>query len=77
MLTSQKHIAYTNMRRLTVSSAIRKSLGETARYEVDEILICRFYKKTNNFKFNVFYRFRIVSTSKNIAILENVKSQQQ
>ena len=43
---SQKNIAYTNMRCLTVSNAIRKSLGKTDKYEVDEILICRLYKKT-------------------------------
>ena len=74
---SQKNIAYTNMRCLTVSNAIRKSLGKTDKYEVDEILICRLYKKTNNVKFNVNYRFKIVSISKNIIKLENVKSKQQ
>ena len=46
MTESQKNIAYTNMRCLTVSNAIRKSLGKTDKYEVNEILICRFYKKT-------------------------------
>ena len=74
---SQKNIAYTNMRCLAVSNAIRKSLGKTDKYEVGEILICRLYKKTNNVKFNVNYRFRIVSISKNILKLENVKSRQQ
>ena len=94
---SQKNIAYTNMRCLTVSNAIRKSLGKTDKYEVGEILICRLYKKTrgtslasyatlggasrdcatNNVKFNVNYRFKIVSISKNIINLENVKSKQQ
>ena len=78
MTESQKNIAYTNMRCLTVSNAIRKSLGKTDKYEyVGEILICRLYKKTNNVKFNVNYRFRIVSISKNIIKLENVKSKQQ
>ena len=74
---SQKNIAYTNMRCLTVSNAIRKSLGKTDKYEVGEILICRLYKKANNVKFNVNYRFRIVSISKNIIKSENVKSRQQ
>ena len=55
----------------------RKSLGKTDKYEVGEILICRLYKKTNNVKFNVNYRFKIVSISKNIIKLENVKSKQQ
>ena len=77
MTAFQKNIAYTNMRCLTVSNAIRKSLGKTDKYEVGEILICRLYKKTNNVKFNVNYRFRIVSISKNIIKLENVKSKQQ
>ena len=77
MTESQKNIAFTNMRCLTVSNAIRKSLGKTDKYEVGEILICRLYKKTNNVKFNVNYRFRIVSISKNIIKLENVKSKQQ
>ena len=77
MTVSEKNMAYTNMRCLTVSNAIRKSLGKTDKYEVDEILICRLYKKTNNVKFNVNYRFRIVSISKNIIKLENVKSKQQ
>ena len=76
MTESQKNIAYTNMRCLAVSNAIRKSLGKTDKYEVDEILICRLYKKTSNVKFNVNYRFRIVSISKNIIKLENVKSKQ-
>ena len=39
--------------------------------------MCRLYKKSNNVKFNVNYRFRIASISKNIVILENVKSKQQ
>ena len=77
MTASQKNIAYTNMRCLTVSNAIRKSLGKTDKYEMGEILICRLYKKTNNVKFNVNYRFKIVSISKNIIKLENVKSKQQ
>ena len=77
MTASQKNIAYTNMRCLTVSNAIRESLGKTDKYEVDEILICRLHKKTNNVKLNVNYRFRIVSVSKNIHKLENVKSRQQ
>ena len=77
MVTSHKNIAYRNMRCLTVSNAIRKSLGKTDKYEVDEILICRLYKKTSNVKFNVNYRFRIVSISKNTIKLENVKSKQQ
>ena len=74
---SHKNIAYTNMRCLAVSNAIRKSLGKSDKYEVGEILICRLYKNTNNVKFNVNYRFRIVSISKNIFILENVKPKQQ
>ena len=78
MTKSQKNIAYTNMSCLTVSNAIRKSLGKTDKYEVGEILICRLYKKTNHVKSNVNYRFKIVSISKNIIKLENnVKSKQQ
>ena len=75
MVTSHKNIAYTNMRCLTVSNAVRKSLGKTD--EADVISICRLYKKTNNVKFNVTYRFRIASISKNIIKLENVQSKQQ
>ena len=77
MTASQKNIAYTNMRCLTVSNANRKSFGKPDQYEVGEILICRLYKKTNNVKSNVNYRFKIVSISKNIVKLENVKSKQQ
>ena len=73
---SQMNIACTNMRCLTVSNASRKSLGKTDKYEVDEILICRLYKKANTVKFNVNSRFRIVSISKNIIRLENVKFKQ-
>ena len=77
MTESRKNIAYMNMTCLTVCNAIRKSLGKTDKYEVDEILICRSYKKTNNVKFNVSYRLRIVSLSRNTFKLENVKSKQQ
>ena len=45
MTASQKNIAYTNMRCLTVSNAIRKSLGKTDKYEMGEILICRFIQE--------------------------------
>ena len=74
---STKNIAYTNTRCLTVSNAIRESLGKTEKNEVDEILIWRVCEKTNNVKFTVNYRFRIVNISKNIAKLENVASKQQ
>ena len=77
MVTSLRNITYTNMRCLTVSNAIRKSFGKAEKYKVDEILICRLYQKTSYVKFNVKYKFKIVSISKNIVVLENVKSKQQ
>ena len=50
-----------------------KSLGKTDKYEVDEILICRLYKKTNNVKFNVNYRFKIVTFESRVdKVLNNV-----
>ena len=74
---SHNNIAYTSMRCLYVSSQIRKNLAKIDRYEVDETLICRVYKKFGNKRFNVNYRFRIVSISSNTVILENVKSKEQ
>ena len=65
MTESQNNIAYTIMRCLTAPNAIRKSLGKTHKYEVDEILICRLCKKTNNVNISFYYRFRVVSISKN------------
>ena len=69
------NIAYTNMRCLNVSSYIRKPLGKKDKYEVGDELVCRFYKKFGNNKFNVNYRYRIKELKPTV-ILENVKSKE-
>ena len=74
---SHNNIAYTNMRCLYVSNQIRKHIGKKDKYEVGETLICRVYKKFGSKRFNVNYRFKIVSLNNNTVILENVKSKEQ
>ena len=74
MMASEKNIAYTNIRCKYVSNYIRSNLGKTDKYEVAETLICRKYKKVGNTKFNVNYRFRVVTISGNVVTLENIKS---
>ena len=74
---SHNNIAYTNMRCLYVSNQIRKHIGKKDKYEVGETLICRVYKKFGSKRFNVNYRFKIVSLNNNAVILENVKSEEQ
>ena len=74
---SFNNIAYTNMRCLYVSNQIRKHIGKKDKYEVGETLISRVYKKFGSKRFNVNYRFRIVSITNNVVILENVKSKEQ
>ena len=71
------NIAYTNMRCLYVSNLIRKNLGKKDKYEAGERLICRVYKKFGSKRFNVNYRFKIVSIKSNTVVLENVKSKEQ
>ena len=61
---SDNNMAYTNMRCVYVSSQIRKHLGKKDKYEVNETVICRLYKKFGSKRFNVSYRFRIVSMFK-------------
>ena len=74
---SHNNIAYTNMRCLYVSDQIRKNLGKKNKYEVGETLICRVYKKFACKRFNVNYRFKIISLNNNTVILENIKSKEQ
>ena len=71
------NIAYTNMRCLYVSNLIRKNLGKKDKYEAGETLICRVYKKFGSKRFNVNYRFKIVSIKSNTVVLENVKPKEQ
>ena len=61
VLDALHNIAYTNMRCLNVSNYIRKHLGKTDKYGVGDTLICRVYKKLGNQRFNVNYRYRIMS----------------
>ena len=64
-MASERNIAYTNIRCLNVSNYIREQLGKKDKYEVGETLICRiYYKNTKGVKFNVNYRFKIVSIKK-------------
>ena len=89
VLDALHNIAYTNMRCLNVSNYIRKHLGKKDKYEVGDTLICRVYKNLGNQRFNVNYRYRIISMTlptltanevcpKGKAVtLENVKSKEK
>ena len=71
-----------------MSNYIRKHLGKKNKYEVGDTLICRVYKNLGNQRFNVNYRYRIISMTlptvtanevcpKGKAVtLENVKSKE-
>ena len=77
-MASERNIAYTNIRCLNVSNYIREQLGKKDKYEVGETLICRiYYKNTKGVKFNVNYRFKIISIKGNEFMLENIKTKQQ
>eukprot|EP00438_Fugacium_kawagutii_P025372 Skav203192 [mRNA] locus=scaffold3430:4676:8188:+ [translate_table: standard] len=59
IMISENNIAYTNLRCQAVSNEIRKKLNKQAKYEVDEILICRLYRMDEFGKLNVNIRWKI------------------
>ena len=76
VLEAFHNIAYTNMGCLNVSNYIRKHLGKKDKYEVGDTLICRVYKNLGNQRFNVNYRYRILSMTLPVVLLQNVKSKE-
>ena len=70
---SHMNIAYTNNRCKMVSDEVRKKLGKTAQYELNEELICRLYYKNNGMKFNVNIRYRIININFRGITIENIK----
>ena len=74
LMASEKNIACTNMRCRNVSSSIGNNLGQTDKYEVGDILICRKYKKIGGTKLNVNCRCKIVNISGIVVTLENIRS---
>ena len=66
-----KHIAYRNETCKIVSDAMRKKLGKSGDYEVDEILLCRKYVKTKKCKIPVNYEFKIAKIEDDIFTLVN------
>ncbi len=67
------NIAYTNNRCKMVSDEVRKKLGKTAQYELNEELICRLYFKNNGMKFNVNIRYKIININFRGITIENIK----
>ena len=53
VMQSENNIAYTNMRCQAVPTEVRKRLGKKDKYEVEEMLICRLYRKDDKGKCNV------------------------
>ena len=70
---SHMNIAYTNNRCKMVSDEVRKKLGKTAQYELNEELICRLYFKNNGMKFNVNIRYKIININFRGITIENIK----
>ena len=75
VLEAFHNIAYTNMGCLNVSNYIRKHLGKKDKYEVGDTLICRVYKNLGNQRFNVNYRYRILSMTLPVVIFTECKIQ--
>ncbi len=73
VMTSEHHIAYTNQRCQAVSNEIRKRLGKKGKYEENELLICRLYRKDDKGKFNVNIRWKILKVEGKRITIQNIK----
>ena len=60
-----------------MSNYIRKHVGKTDKYEVSDALICRVYRKLDNQRFNVNYRYRILSMMLPAVTLEDIESKEK
>ena len=71
------NIAYTNIRCKSVSDEVRRKLGKTNLYEINEEMICRLYLKHNGTNFNANIRYKILCINSKGIIIENIKTKQK
>ena len=72
------NIAYTNIRCKSVSDEVRKKLGKTNTYEINEEMICRLYLKTEEgAKFNANIRYKILCINSKGITIENIKDKKK
>ena len=72
------NIAYTNIRCKSVSDEVRKKLGKTNTYEINEEMICRLYLKTDEgAKFNANIRYKILCINSKGITIENIKDKKK
>ena len=77
-ITASNHnIAYLNNTCKEVSKRIREFQNKKNEYEIGEEVICREYKKLDNKKFNVNFKYVIRNINSEVALLENVATKEK
>ena len=73
VMTSDMHIAYTNLRCRSVAQRVRVLLGKKSKYETGEELICRLYLDKDGMKFNVNIRYKVINVKPSMITIQNIK----
>ena len=73
VMTSDMHIAYTNLRCRSVAQRVRALLGKKSKYEIGEELICRVYLYKDGVIFNVNIRYKVIDINSSMITIQNIK----
>ena len=73
VMHSENNIAFTNMICQAVTSEVSRRLGKKEKYEVAEMLICRFHRNEEEGRFNVSIRWFTTKVEGNMLEIQDIK----
>ena len=71
MNLNENNVAYLNDTCKEVANQIRKKQNRKGEYEVGEVMICREYLKSTEYKFQVNFRYKILNIIENMVVMED------
>ena len=71
MNLNDNNVAYLNDTCKEVANQIRKKQNRKGEYEVGEVMICREYLKSAEYKFQVNFKYKILNIIENMVVLED------
>ena len=71
MNLNENNVAYLNDTCKEVANQIRKKQNRKGEYEVGEVMICREYLKSTEYKFQVNFKYKILNIIENMVVLED------
>ena len=71
MNLNENNVAYLNDTCKEVANQIRKKQNRKGEYEVGEVMICREYLKSTEYKFQVNFKYKILNIIENMVVMED------